>query len=73
MVFNHVQYFSKFDWYFSTIYSLYLVALNRSDAVDSDIKKIIDIIVDSLFSVFVTAGMLHVHVQSRAHNEYWVP
>ena len=33
-----------------------ILALNRSDAKDTDISNIKDVIVDSLFSVFVTAG-----------------
>ena len=37
-------------------FSLYFSALNRLDVKDTDINNITDIIVDSLFSVFVTAG-----------------
>lgn len=37
------------------------VALNRSDVLDTDINSIRDIIVDSLFSVFVTAGNVLMH------------
>ena len=32
------------------------LALNRTDAKDTDITAIADIIVESLFSVFVTSG-----------------
>lgn len=33
-------------------------ALNRPDSLDTDMKKICDIIVETLFSVFVTAGVV---------------
>ena len=35
--------------------------MNRPDSKDSDISTIRDIVVDSLFSVFVTAGWLLVY------------
>ena len=34
------------------------LALNRTDAKDTDINNIRDVIVDSLFSVFVTSWLL---------------
>ena len=39
------------------------IALNRTDALDSDIVRICDTVTESLFSVFVTAGKLwHNHI-----------
>ena len=40
------------------IISCYFLALNRTDAKDTDIEMLRDIIVDSLFSVLVSLGLL---------------
>ena len=39
------------------IISCYFLALNRTDAKDTDIEMLRDIIVDSLFSVLVSLGL----------------
>lgn len=37
---------------------LYISAVNRGDVKDTEMESIMDTIVDSLFSVFVTLGIL---------------
>ena len=53
-------------------FSLYFSALNRPDAKDTDINNITDIIVDSLFSVFVTAGTCACTVFSRINAQEFI-
>ena len=43
-------------FYLNLKYKLYFIALNRGEMKDTEMDQIIDIIVDSLFSVFVTLG-----------------
>ena len=56
IIFSHHFDFSQISYFASSFYYL-LTALNKSDAKDTDIEKICDTMVNSLFSFLVTLGM----------------